>query len=356
MADAPQTPRPKVTDIAPWINDHMAQLDTNQDGGIDRKELFGSFKRKDLSAADGAMILTVLGSFELLDEQHKPDQRITLKDVHALKQKLANSSDPLLEDHLKTVLTEARDRTRDQTPKLWGEFSKPVDAIKPAAVSQGAVGDCWFLAALAAVADTSPELIAKMIEPVGHDKFRVNFPGLPNKPIVVDAPTPVEMALFARGTKYGSWVAVIEKAAAKVIKDLRGEDGDDIFALHGGEPDTALKMLTGLPVVKLSGKDINIKQKLDVAHQWGLPIVCGSHRTGSDEEHNEQGVYYTHAYSAKYHPRTKQVEVRNPWGWSRRAEPSLSDGRPADGTADGAFKLTVADFQKSFPDIWVVVP
>ncbi|HEY9786739.1 MAG TPA: hypothetical protein V6D17_15155, partial [Candidatus Obscuribacterales bacterium] len=73
-------------------------------------------------------------------------------------------------------------------------------------------------------------------------------------------------------------------------------------------------------------------------------------------EANEAGVYYRHAYTVTYDAQAREVIVRNPWGWGHESEPLNADGTPRDGVADGAFRLSLADFKKSFPDVWAVVP
>lgn len=353
MPDSPAAPLAKPTDVEPWLKKHFEQLDKNKDGGIDVVELFRAYRDPKLGATDSATVLAMLKGFSLIDQQDKKDCKITLADAAALTKNLADKKDPELEKKWKEAVGFGNERVSQINNKLWGEFSKPLDAIKPDAVGQGLVGDCWFLAAVAAVADTMPQKIEKMIQQTSDGKFKVTFPGLPDKPVTVDPPSNIELAMFAKGTKHGTWVAVLEKAASKL--GLRQTE-DEILSLNGNDPAVALQLLSGFKTVTLAGDDVNVRQKLAVAQQWGLPIVCGTRVEGTDKEHDERGIYFTHAYSAKYDPRDRKIEVRNPWGWAKDSEPTLPDGRPVDGIADGAFKMSIKDFRKSFTTICVVMP
>lgn len=356
MSDVPgpKAPLAKPTDLESWTTSHFEELDKNKDGAIDRLELFRSYRNPNLSTTDGAMVLAMMAGFELIDKQDKADRKVTKADVAAFAKKYADGSDPELKQKWNLAIGKGNERVANVSNKLWGEFEKPIDAIKSDAVGQGTVGDCWFLCAVAAVADAGPGLIEKMIEPQKDGKFKVTFPGLSDKPVTVDPPTAVELALFARGTKHGTWVAVLEKAASKLGVRPSGED--EIVSLDGNDPAIALQILTGCKVTTLDADDVNVRQKLAVAQQWGLPIVASTRLEGTDKESDERGVYYTHAYSAIYDSRDRKVQVRNPWGWTPGSEPTLPDGRPADGVADGAFKLSVDDFRKSFRKIYVVMP
>jgi hypothetical protein len=362
MPDAPnptpakEAPRTliKPTDIEQWTRNHFEELDKNKDGGIDSLELFRSYRNQKLSTTDSAMVLAMLKGFSIIDKQDKEDHKISKDDVAALTKKYAAGKDAELKQKWNEAIGFGNERVSGINDKLWGEFKKPVDAIKSDAIGQGMVGDCWFLASVAAVADTIPHVIEKMITQTPDGKFTVTFPGLADKPVTVDPPSNIELAMFAKSTKYGTWVAVLEKAAAKVGFKKSAED--EIGSLDGGDPAKALQLLTGCKTITLAGDEINVRQKLAVAQQWGLPIVCGTGPEKTDKERDERGVYFSHAYTATYDPRDRKVQVRNPWGWSRDSEPTLPDGRPVDGIADGAFKLSVEDFRKSFRTICIVSP
>lgn len=350
---------PTVADIEPWFTAHLAEIDTDHNGRIDVKELFETVSNKKFDSHDAGMVIGMLYGFELIDAQDKKDGGISEKDVKTVSKKLKEDPNGDLPKMLEIAMLIAGSRTDSINQKLWGDFTNPIDAIKSDAVGQGSVGDCWFLGSVAAVADTMPETIERMIKQEPNGQFTVTFPGAPKYPVTVDPPTAVEMALFARSDKHGSWVAVLEKAAAKLWNSASPYPQKyDIAALHGGDAGVALSMLTGERYSLLNPADPNFRQKLEVTAQWGLPVCAGSKVEKTDKDSDERGVFFTHLYTAKYDPRDKQVSVRNPWGWTpgSNSEPVNADGTPRDGVPDGAFKLSVANFQKSFPCVWVVVP
>src|SRR5262249_25417221 len=99
-----------------------------------------------------------------------------------------------------------------------------LDSIAPDAVNQGHVGDCYFLGPLASLAssDAGKQTILNMIKDNGPDKsgrhtYTVTFPGAPNEPINVAAPTDSEVALYNGSNYRGVWASVVEKAYGKFV-------------------------------------------------------------------------------------------------------------------------------------------
>lgn len=87
-------------------------------------------------------------------------------------------------------------------------------------VFQGAVGDCYFMARLSAVADQNPEVIKKMIVALGDGTFAVRFMrGTTAEYVRVDADLYVNplnnTPIYAKlGRENSLWVPMIEKAYA----------------------------------------------------------------------------------------------------------------------------------------------
>lgn len=90
--------------------------------------------------------------------------------------------------------------------------SNPLDSIKPEAVTQGFIDDCFFDSPLAALAQRNPSLIANAIKDNNNGTYTVTFPGAPNEPITVTPPTEAELGLYDGGSKYGTWAPIMEKA------------------------------------------------------------------------------------------------------------------------------------------------
>lgn len=135
-------------------------------------------------------------------------------------------------------------------PSLFGS-----KGIRPAAVNQGMLGDCWFLAAIAAVAEW-PERVNKIFTNTNYDAegiFEVNLTlGGKQQKVVVDDRLPYKDERRENGWIYygqlidsnespnnAFWVPILEKAGAKYFGNYE--------QLEGGNMIESLYMLTGMP-------------------------------------------------------------------------------------------------------------
>jgi uncharacterized protein YukE len=115
----------------------------------------------------------------------------------------------------------------------------PLDdpALDPTNMSQGQLGDCWFLAAAGAVAAADPEWIRDHMwqNPDGTWTVKLYKDGDPVY-IQVEPTVPENSVKDADGDD--NWLSVYEKAAAEYF----GGDYEDI---DGGWPDDAFEAITG---------------------------------------------------------------------------------------------------------------
>lgn len=130
------------------------------------------------------------------------------------------------------------------SPSLWG-----TRGVLPNGVNQGNLGDCWFLASAAAIAE-HPERIKKIFtnkEYSAEGIFEMTF-YKKGKPVteVVDDRLPVKSQgsesspINSRKSPYGAWwLPILEKAYAKLHANYAN--------LNGGQPSQALRDLTGMP-------------------------------------------------------------------------------------------------------------
>ncbi|KAJ7125786.1 cysteine proteinase [Mycena crocata] len=283
-------------------------------------------------------------------------------------------------------------------------FEKPqffVDGASSNDIVQGAIGDCWFVSALATMA-TMPGLVEKFCvardEQVGVYGF-VFFRDVRWVSIVIDdllytsipkyeelsgvekqlyhndkeryntsARKGTKTLYFARsGTEGETWVPLLEKAYAK----LHG----DYASLSGGEACEAIEDLTGAVSSFIPSKDI-----LDIDKFWTEELLnankdrlfgCAynaldTYRSG-DWNATINGLHGSHAYSVLRAVEAKGkrfVVVRNPWGESEWTGP-WSDGSkewtpewlavlPELGHSfgdDGQFVMEYKDFLSSWSDI-----
>lgn len=134
---------------------------------------------------------------------------------------------------------------------LWGSSGRP----SPVGIQQGQLGDCWFLSSASSLAEY-PERIEKVFTNTKYNAegiFEVSFhthEGLVTE--VVDDRIPVSeipRGYVGAGTKRpfnsgqgangGWWLPILEKAYAKF---------NGFYAnLNGGQPEQALRELSGMP-------------------------------------------------------------------------------------------------------------
>ena len=186
------------------------------------------------------------------------------------------------------------------------------DDVDPRDVGQGAVGDCWLLAAFAAAAE-HPGLIQRLFvtkRASASGRYAVRLYDWQRRQwttVRVDEHLPTTCggkdgaprALFAQPHGHEAWVALLEKAFAKFV----GSYG----ALDGGQTAWALNALTGDPVFVLR------KQRATPAKATVANGSARSKRAGDETE--EEG-----SSSMQSTPRQRQA-------------PTPQDSSPADGAA-----------------------
>lgn len=223
---------------------------------------------------------------------------------------------------------------------LYGNPDNPLASIVPSAVDQGNIGNCYFMAALAAVADTDPQAIKEMIKDNGDGTYTVTFPGDKDHPVRVYAPTPEEMATFA-GTdgEHGIWSAVIEKAFREKSGSTYNDRGNTVgyglqiltgqnvnvtdftfFSLQGVVRGPDGKPLLGVPWPFSDTSNEEVDRRLREAIANDLPIVAS---TSVDSglaskigiSNNPGEIPSSHVYTVvDYDAESKAVKLRNPWG------------------------------------------
>ncbi|MBE2248151.1 MAG: hypothetical protein IAE78_01300 [Myxococcus sp.] len=253
----------------------------------------------------------------------------------------------------------------DGTPKMAKKtFSGPLFAngVSMHDVQQGSLANCYFPAAVAAVARARPALIQKLFTDNGDGTFTVTFTqrdwdtGRTKKvPITVDGDlwtrpdkgTPV----YGRGgtdhrpEAMELWFPLLEKAyaqwkgsydvvgnggvASDVFEELTGE-ASDYYDLHARtNPDTLWKRLT-------------------TAIDDGRPVAAGTHERA--ELYTNSGVFEDHAYSVigyQTEGARRFVVLRNPWG---DTEPKNN------GPDDGVFKLPFDRFMVLYANVMTLAP
>jgi len=208
-------------------------------------------------------------------------------------------------------------------------------------IRQGAVGDCYFLASLASLADTDPGIIRQMIAPMGDGTYAVRY-YRNGQPVYlrVDAELPgtATSLRYAKLTPDGElWVALAEKAYAQF------RYGENSYAsISGGWMDAVYREVTGSATTRLWPSVSN------VASAMASHLAAGHALTLASTTNPPGPIVGLHAYMVKSVETDAGgtcVTVYNPWGF---------DGKSYDSNSgDGLLRLTLADFRRNFSAVVV---
>ena len=221
------------------------------------------------------------------------------------------------------------------------------NAITPDDIDQGKLGDCWFLCAIAALAEF-PKLLLNLFSgncpaenKVGAYRVRICKHGW-WQDVIVDSYLPVrdEKPLFAKTIEDPSeiWVSILEKAYAK----LHGS----YSAIAGGTPLHALIDLTGLPGWSFHKRFREAKSNPAVADElfndllaWDysrhLLTIYTPDMTGENmqQQYKQIGLVPGHAHTLLRvihipEKNIKMLKIRNPWGNAKEWTGEWSDSDP----------------------------
>lgn len=257
---------------------------------------------------------------------------------------------------------------------------------------QGALGDCYLIAALSSVAWARTYDIAHRSRATGTAQEQ--FMDLivfhhQKKPIRIEVSErvplnpPANTFIYARSSEPGEiWPAVYEKAYAKWRTGHSG-DTPNYAPIAGGDPVGAAAQLTGLQphyYWTVSHSADTIWQKVrqnSLSRKTFNPMVAWTYSSGEKSpdkvNYNNAHIAANHAYSIlgwDYVGGQKYIVLRNPWG-TYEAQVGIIGGkwyawdapyyggpgwwRPIDmATVDGIFALNAGTFKKYFAGFgWV---
>lgn len=229
------------------------------------------------------------------------------------------------------------------------------NAVHPNDVSQGGIGDCYFMSSLATIAQQKPDLIQNMIKKNDDGTYTVTLyekrpwykpfgPEFTKKEITVTADLPVRNGnpVFAQtgdanGDQRELWVGLIEKAYA--------QEHGSYKSIVGGYGSDAMEEIAGKSSDTYSPGKITIQQLADM-HQKGLGITVSSaadYKLGpidlpdtvsKDPLYKNGTLVANHEYwVSNVDVANNKVELRNPWGY----EPPVT--------------LTMEEFQRTFRQV-----
>lgn len=328
-------------------------IDTNDDGIINAAELRKAYDSNPSSAPELTFATKLFYSREL--EALKADQAfsgLTRSDLRALNAVM----DDTAMDAVK-VMSEAIKRVADaqndlKSTSLYANADNPLESIKPSAINQGYVGNCYFESVVAGFAERRPELIRDMIEETGNGVYIVTFAGEPDNPIYVTMPSDANLGLFNKGTEHGLWANVLENAfgqyRAQIFETLDKEEARALGANPAGSPEDALWLMSGNATFSIWPKDYRapIQELIDglnIRWQRGSVMTLSTSTNVPDEPY-AKGILTLHGYSLLNIYEKDGVTrfvIRDPYG-----ERSTKDG-----AANGVFEMTAAEAFQVFNSI-----
>lgn len=254
---------------------------------------------------------------------------------------------------------------------------------------QGAVANCYYIAALASVAWAKPYHIRHLTRALGVnrqqftnmirfykvDTFQVD------KEIEVTDSVPVNAStgnfIYCRSSEAGEiWPAVYEKAFAKLVTGT-SSDHPDILATGWGDCVRATSLLVGgqryyYGTPGYSADELwNLVRANSLSYKTFNAMTCWTYSSGaaSDKKivYSDANIVASHCYSIlgwAYRNNKKYIIVRNPWGNTEatiqtlNATVSLYDvswWRPINlTTIDGTFAIEASAFKTYFAGLGVV--
>ncbi len=256
---------------------------------------------------------------------------------------------------------------------------------------QGAVANCYYIAALSAVAWSRPYQIANMTRATGTGQqqfrnmirfYKPDSGGQIEREVEVTDIVPINTSfggfLYARSSEAGEiWPAVYEKAYAKHITNTTG-DYPNIPATAFGDMVWATAQLTGgqrqyIATASTSADDLwNAVRSHSMSYRTFDPMTAWTYSSGAASPdkviYSDANLVANHAYTVlgwEYHNGRKYIILRNPWGSVEGTVGALhttwisydvSWWRPINLTAiDGVFGIEASAFKKYFAGIGVVV-
>jgi hypothetical protein len=236
-----------------------------------------------------------------------------------------------------------------------GLFDGPGNGPNPRSTTQGnngfGIGDCWFVAAAAGLAQQRPAAIVNMFSQTDDQiNYHVTLPSFSRTATVRIAPTDTHIYSHANG----DWLMALEKAYAQ---DVAAATTFQTTADAYYYIDSAGLASTGIHT--LTGHDVTTQTfgvtRNSVTRQMLTAALSGSNHkvvTASTSPFAPQGLVARHVYTVVAYE-SGLVELRNPWGQNRHfAIPGDGDywlGKESQlGQDNGYFWMKLSDFTSAF--------
>lgn len=343
----------EVDPIVKYVKDNFKKLDQNNDGFISKGELDKLIHSSDIKGDEAAMISGLRRGIEDLeeysnDEWFDENDGITIKDINKFLEKAQSNPNDSTVNSILSGYKASKERIDNASHDLYANSSNPLASINVDNITQGTIGDCFFISAVAGVAARDPQAIKDMIKDNNDGTYTVKFPGAP-KPITVKAPSDGEIGMYATSGKDGMWLTLLEKAYAQLRNASSSKSDNPHNAIDGGDfQDASIKLLTGHKVntdsLTLNSRDTTRKRLMSALNpEDGIKrVVTASTFADGDSDKN---LASNHVYTIlSYDPKTDTVKVRNPWGAGNDAKGLKNK----DLNDDGTFTMTIGELDDHF--------
>jgi hypothetical protein len=234
---------PKITAQAPSYKKALEQFlpkwDANKNDRLDRSEAAALIRDESIRSIEAAALATSHFWFLKL-----PDKKsATLDELTSdIKETMAFANGSLTnifnmqkeyEFYLVHLFTSSRD--------MFGSKKLGIEGI-----SQGHMGNCFFVSMAGNLAFQNPDAIKNMIKTNEDGSNKVDFPD--GRSIRINKLPEAVIALGSRTANQGTWINVLEEAYGEVYKTNASEDtaaiGLDRIS-HGGNIGETISLLTG---------------------------------------------------------------------------------------------------------------
>jgi hypothetical protein len=203
------------------------------------------------------------------------------------------------------------------SPYDYQYFIQPLfsNGINPDDVRQGQVGDCYFLATLASIANEQPQYIQDMFIDNGDNTFTVRFF---NKGVADYVTVDRFLPKASWGVAYANatldvWVALAEKAYAQLAESHWSRSSTSTnayYSISGGWMSNVIPQVTALGAVSKSVTSTTKAQLIALSNSTSLLTVGFVYGTVAGS-----GIFNSHAYTiTSYNAVTDTFFLRNPWG------------------------------------------
>ncbi|MFI0939249.1 C2 family cysteine protease [Streptomyces sp. NPDC021020] len=311
FADEPPPDRAKIDASLGYFDDHIGDPDASQEILSD----FGDLTPAELDAVMSRMTDTQLQ--QLNAEIGKPP---TPPDDDSANQQweylLLSTCGPETLARLQSQLTNLRWEPKPAPQDVGDTEYEPVDLplfdgpADPATQMQmGGVGDCWFMASLAAVTEQDPDFPRNHIRQNANGTYTVTIydeSGMAHL-VTVDNKLPSQdgSTVYTHAEDTGVlWPAIYEKAYAQ----YKGGYGN----IEGGWGDQGMNAVTGQKAERHSPQDVSLDDVQKRLAKGEAVTVGTTSRASKDPRMVGDHEYTVQSVNTKAHPPT--VTVMNPWG------------------------------------------